>query len=117
MGFTPFPQSIAGRQRRTIESLRVVNNLHANWQFDSAMQLGLQYGVRYVSSTFDGEEYAGVSDIAGLDLWRQLNPRFDFGWATTSPASAMRTSRLAVTRRRAPTCRSASRQTTTHSMI
>ncbi len=62
------------------ESSRVVNNLHANWQLDSAMQLGLQYGVRYVSSTFDGEEYAGVSDIAGLDLRRQLNPRFDLGF-------------------------------------
>ncbi len=62
------------------ESSRIVNNLHANWQLDPAMQLGLQYGVRYVSSTFEGEEYAGVSDIAGLDLRRQMNPRFDLGF-------------------------------------
>jgi uncharacterized repeat protein (TIGR01451 family) len=61
------------------ESSRLVNNLHANWQLNPAMQLGLQYGVRYVSSTFEGEEYAGVSDIVGADLRRQLTRRFDLG--------------------------------------
>jgi uncharacterized repeat protein (TIGR01451 family) len=61
------------------ESSRVVNNLHANWQLDPALQLGLQYGVRYVSSTFEGEKYAGISDIAGADLRRQLTRRFDVG--------------------------------------
>ncbi len=43
-----------------------MNNLHANWQLNPALQLGLQYGVRYVSSTFEGEKYAGISDIVGL---------------------------------------------------
>jgi len=61
------------------ESSRVVNNLHANWQLSPALQLGLQYGARYVSSTFDGEKYAGLSDIAGFDLRRQLTRRFDLG--------------------------------------
>ncbi|HTU64910.1 MAG TPA: OmpA family protein [Steroidobacteraceae bacterium] len=60
-------------------SSRAVNNLHANWQLDPKLQLGLQYGVRYVASTFDGDEYAGVSDIAGFDLRRQLTRRFDLG--------------------------------------
>jgi uncharacterized repeat protein (TIGR01451 family) len=64
----------------TYESARLVNNLHANWQLDTATQLGLQYGARYVSSTFEGEEYAGVSDIAGADLRRQLNARYDLGF-------------------------------------
>jgi hypothetical protein len=63
----------------TFESARVVNNLHANWQLNPSLQLGLQYGARYVSSTFEGEEYAGLSDIAGFDLRRQLTPRFDLG--------------------------------------
>jgi uncharacterized repeat protein (TIGR01451 family) len=63
----------------TFESSRIVNNLHANWQLNPALQLGLQYGVRYVSSTFEGEKYAGVSDIAGFDLRRQLTRRFDLG--------------------------------------
>jgi uncharacterized repeat protein (TIGR01451 family) len=63
----------------SFESSRIVNNLHANWQLNPALQLGLQYGVRYVSSTFEGEKYAGVSDIAGFDLRRQLTRRFDLG--------------------------------------
>jgi len=63
----------------SFDSGRVVNNLHANWQLNPAMQLGLQYGARYVSSTFEGEKYAGLSDIAGADLRRQLTRRFDLG--------------------------------------
>ena len=61
------------------ESSRLVNNLHANWQLDAKLQLGLQYGLRYVSSTFEGEKYSGLSDIAGFDLRRQLTRRFDLG--------------------------------------
>jgi uncharacterized repeat protein (TIGR01451 family) len=61
------------------ESQRMVNNLHANWQLDPKLQVGLQYGVRYVSSTFEGEKYDGISDIAGFDLRRQLTRRFDLG--------------------------------------
>jgi hypothetical protein len=61
------------------ESARLVNNLHANWQLDPKLQLGLQYGVRYVSSTFEGDKYDGLSDIAGFDLRRQLTRRFDLG--------------------------------------
>ena len=63
----------------SFESSRVVNNLHANWQLSPALQLGLQYGARYVASTFDGEEYSGISDLAGVDLRRQLTRRFDLG--------------------------------------
>jgi uncharacterized repeat protein (TIGR01451 family) len=63
----------------SFESSRLVNNLHANWQLDPKLQLGLQYGVRYVSSSFEGEKYDGISDIAGFDLRRQLTRRFDLG--------------------------------------
>jgi uncharacterized repeat protein (TIGR01451 family) len=61
------------------DSARVVNNLHANWQLNPALQLGLQYGARYVASTFEGDRYAGISDILGFDLRRQLTRRFDLG--------------------------------------
>jgi len=63
----------------SFESSRVVNNLHANWQLNPSLQLGLQYGARYVSSTFEDEKYAGISDIAGADLRRQMTRRFDLG--------------------------------------
>src|SRR5204862_337783 len=48
-------------------------------QLDPRLQIGVQYGIRYVSSTFEGERYAGVSDIIGFDLRRQLTRRFDLG--------------------------------------
>jgi uncharacterized repeat protein (TIGR01451 family) len=63
----------------TVESSRLVNNLHANWQLNPQLQVGLQYGVRYVASTFEGDKYDGVSDIAGFDARRQLTRRFDLG--------------------------------------
>jgi uncharacterized repeat protein (TIGR01451 family) len=63
----------------SFESSRIVNNLHANWQLNPELQLGMQYGARYVSSTFEGEKYDGISDIVGFDLRRQLTRRFDLG--------------------------------------
>ena len=68
----------------SVESARVVNNLHANWQLSPAMQLGVQYGARYVASTFQGEKYDGISDILGFDLRRQLTRRFDLGVHTAA---------------------------------
>ncbi|HEV7607246.1 MAG TPA: OmpA family protein [Steroidobacteraceae bacterium] len=61
------------------ESSRLVNNLNANWQLNPKLQVGVQYGVRYVSSTFEGEKYAGISDLLGFDARRQLTRRFDLG--------------------------------------
>jgi hypothetical protein len=63
----------------SFDSSRVVNNLNANWQLNPSLQLGLQYGARYVMSTFDGDQYAGLSDVTGFDLRRQLTRRFDLG--------------------------------------
>ncbi len=63
----------------SFDSARIVNNLHANWQLNPKLQLGLQYGARYVASTFEGDQYAGISDILGFDLRRQLTRRFDLG--------------------------------------
>ncbi len=63
----------------SFESSRIVNNLHANWQLDPKLQLGVQYGARYVMSTFEDERYSGISDMFGVDLRRQLTSRFDLG--------------------------------------
>jgi hypothetical protein len=62
-----------------IESARVINNLNANWQFDTRTQLGLQLGSRYVRSTFDGERYSGFSTLYGVDVRRELTMRLDVG--------------------------------------
>jgi uncharacterized repeat protein (TIGR01451 family) len=62
-----------------IESARAINNLNANWQLDTSTQLGVQFGSRYVRSTFDGERYSGLSTLYGLDVRRELSLRFDVG--------------------------------------
>jgi uncharacterized repeat protein (TIGR01451 family) len=62
-----------------IESARAINNLNANWQLDPRTQLGVQFGARYVRSTFDGERYSGMSTLYGLDVRRDLTHRFDIG--------------------------------------
>ena len=66
------------------DSRRVVNNMNANWQLDERTQLGLQYGSRYARSTFDGVAYDGYSDLAGVDLRRDLNRRYDVGLHATA---------------------------------
>ncbi|MGE0581423.1 MAG: hypothetical protein AB7P31_04725 [Steroidobacteraceae bacterium] len=62
-----------------VEAARVINNLNTSWQLDDRTQLGLQWGLRYVRSSFDGERYDGLSDLYGVDLRRDLAARFDVG--------------------------------------
>ncbi len=62
-----------------VEAARVINNLNTSWQLDVRTQLGLQWGLRYVRSSFDGERYDGLSDLYGIDLRRDLTGRFDVG--------------------------------------
>ncbi|MEZ5531010.1 MAG: hypothetical protein R3E69_01360 [Steroidobacteraceae bacterium] len=62
-----------------VEAARIIHNVNANWQLDPRTQLGVQWGVRYVRSSFDGERYDGLSDLYGLDLRRDLDARFDVG--------------------------------------
>lgn len=64
-----------GRERAE----RIVNNLNANWQVDPRTQFGVQFGARYVVSTFDDERYAGLSTLYGLDLRRDVTSRIDLG--------------------------------------
>lgn len=63
----------------TYESARIVNNFNANWQMNRHTQVGLQFGARYVRSTFDDDRYSGLSDLYGVDLRRDLSQRFDVG--------------------------------------
>ncbi|HVF17539.1 MAG TPA: OmpA family protein [Steroidobacteraceae bacterium] len=63
----------------TFESARAINNLNANWQLDMRTQLGIQFGARYVRSTFDEDRYTGTSTLIGLDVRRDLTSTFDVG--------------------------------------
>lgn len=66
-----------------VESQRVINNLNANLRLDPRTELGVQLGLRYVVSSFDGERYRGLSELYGLDLRRDLGGRFDAGFHGT----------------------------------
>jgi uncharacterized repeat protein (TIGR01451 family) len=63
----------------SFESARIVNNLNSSWQINTRTQLGLQFGARYVRSTFDGERYSGFSDLYGVDMRRDLSTHLDIG--------------------------------------
>jgi len=56
-----------------------VNNAHLNWQMKARTQMGLQFSARYVISSFDGDEYSGVTGLIGADYRRDLTKIFDIG--------------------------------------
>jgi len=58
---------------------KLVNNLHANWVPDRSMQLALQYGGKYVFDHIDGQDYAGYTDLFGIEARRNLGKRWDIG--------------------------------------
>lgn len=62
-----------------VESQRIVNNFNANREIGALGQLGLQFGGRYVVSTFDEERYKGLSALFGVDFRRDLTERYDVG--------------------------------------
>ncbi len=58
--------------RLKADSLRWVQNLHANWQRDARQQLGLQLGFRRVISQFDEQRFRGNTLLLGADWRREL---------------------------------------------
>ncbi len=64
---------------QALQSSRVVNNTHVNWQVGARTQMGIQLGGRYVISSFDGDEYRGSTGLIGADYRRDLNRIFDVG--------------------------------------
>ncbi|MDW8259265.1 MAG: hypothetical protein RML32_07455, partial [Gammaproteobacteria bacterium] len=61
------------------ESLRLVNNLHANWQWNRVTQLGLRLGVKQQRATFDNLKEDAFVLLLGADWRRDLGRRFDLG--------------------------------------
>ncbi|MGE3530483.1 MAG: OmpA family protein [Steroidobacteraceae bacterium] len=62
-----------------VQSSRIVNNTHLNWQLDPHTQMGLQFGLRHVLTSFDGDDYSGTSGLFGADYRHDLNRIFDVG--------------------------------------
>lgn len=69
---------------RLEETLRWVNNTHANWQWRKDQQLGLQLGLRRVLGTFDEQRLRGTSVLLGADYrldlpWQAFGRALDLG--------------------------------------
>jgi hypothetical protein len=47
------------------DSRRIINNLNLNFTPDHRLQLGLQYGAKYVLDTIDDDTYTGFTDLIG----------------------------------------------------
>ncbi len=63
----------------TNRNRKVVNNFNANYKIKAKIQLGFQYGAKYVLATFDDKAYSGYTDLTGLELRYDLTRRWDIG--------------------------------------
>lgn len=63
-----------------LEGRRFVNNLNLNYKPSGKLQLGLQYGAKYVLATIDDNgEYKGYIDLFGLEGRYDLTKKWDVG--------------------------------------
>ncbi len=63
------------------ESRRVVNNLNVNIAPDERTEVSVKYGAKYVLVDFSGDAYSGFTDFWGLEIRRDISPRFDVGFS------------------------------------
>jgi len=61
------------------ENRHIVNNMNANFKPDHKTQIALQYGLKYVQDTIDGDDYSGFTDLIGLEARYDLNEHWDVG--------------------------------------
>jgi len=64
----------------TTQTTKFVNNLHLNWHPDTPWHIGVQYGLKYVVDTIDGERYDGWTDLAGFDLTYDFSDKLSLGF-------------------------------------
>ncbi len=60
-------------------SQRVVNNLNGYYRATDHLQLGMQYGAKYLQETIDGNDYSGRADLFGLEGRYDITPHWDIG--------------------------------------
>jgi len=63
----------------TLLARKLVNNLNANWVPNRSIQIALQYGGKYVFDQIDGQDYAGYTDLIGIEARRNLGTHWDIG--------------------------------------
>jgi len=58
---------------------KFINNLHIHWQPDIKWKLGVQYGLKHVTDTIDNDKYSSWTDLIGLDVSYDINPKWSLG--------------------------------------
>ena len=58
---------------------KLINNLVANFMPNQQNQFSLTYGIKYVVDSFDGDEYNGITQLAGGEYRYDLTPKWDIG--------------------------------------
>ena len=62
-----------------LDSQRVINNLNVNFKPDHRLQVGLQYGAKYVIDTIDDDTYTGFTDLMGIEARYDITRHWDVG--------------------------------------
>ena len=63
----------------TSRSNRIVNNANLNVKLDRKTQLSFQYGAKYLLENIDDQNLSGYTDVAGVELRRDIWGGFDLG--------------------------------------
>jgi hypothetical protein len=58
---------------------KLINNLVTNYKPDHYNQLAINYGVKYVIDSFDGDEYNGTTQLLGTEYRHDFTKVVDFG--------------------------------------
>lgn len=80
-GFSP---GVGGKSRRVVNNL-ALNHVSGSgitlngFAHDQRAQMSLYWGVKYVLDRFDGEDFGGFAQVAGLDIRHDFGSKFDIG--------------------------------------
>ena len=61
------------------KTTKVVNNFAVNKQISDRWQLSSNYGIKYVETSFAGQNYSGVSHLLGAETRFDITERIDIG--------------------------------------
>lgn len=63
-----------------IKQRKLIENIVANWKPDNVNQLSVNYGVKYVKDSFDGDNYDGFTHLLGGELRHNLSHDTDISF-------------------------------------
>jgi uncharacterized repeat protein (TIGR01451 family) len=70
---------LSGSGSSDYDSWRLVDNLMINYNPQKDLQISLHYGAKYVQEQIDSSDYAGYTDLIGIEGRYDLNKDWDIG--------------------------------------